>query len=421
VKKLNILLAISALFIAARCQADNEEVHRGLFSNIWEKEAPADGLFGLNDQLCDAGIELALGVTQIYQQNVHGGISTRRRAGRYSGSYDIELSADLKQLLGIKGGNLFIHCQGGWPDIEGIDETSVGSAFGVNADAIGNRGPDIVEFFYEDSVFNNNINLKIGKMDFTYLFDSSAFADDETSQFLNGAFVDNPTIPFPDYSLGIVLSFNLTEPWYISAGIARAEADGSEINFRNAFHSEDYFFYILEAGMRSELNSTNGSMLGTYRIGLWNDPQPKANSDDADASKSHCDDIGFYLSFDQTLAKENNYPEDSQGFGAFFRYGYANNKRNDVTNFWSIGLQYKGPLDKRDDDVLGVGFAHGSFSELARSTYPMGHESVLELYYNAQISPLFNISPGIQYIANPGGARRASDAVVLELRVQMEF
>jgi hypothetical protein len=43
------------------------------------------------------GLTLGIGSTNIYQQNVRGGLSTHRRAGRASGSYDLELAGDLKR------------------------------------------------------------------------------------------------------------------------------------------------------------------------------------------------------------------------------------------------------------------------------------------------------------------------------------
>jgi len=113
-KKLNILLIIGALLTSTGiCQAGNEQDHKGnLFSNIWERQTLTNAFLGLNDELANKGIEISLGVTSIYQQNVRGGISTHRRAGRYSGSYDLELSADLEKLLGIEGGSLFVHTEG---------------------------------------------------------------------------------------------------------------------------------------------------------------------------------------------------------------------------------------------------------------------------------------------------------------------
>ena len=78
-------------------------------------------------------------------------------------------------------------------------------------------------------------------------------------------------------------------------------------------------------------------------------------------------------------------------------------------------------MDGRDEDVFGAGFAEGAFSNAASTTYTQDHESVLEFYYNVLVAPWVNISPSIQYVANPGGDRTARDAVVLALRAQMMF
>jgi porin len=276
-------------------------------------------------------------------------------------------------------------------------------------------------------MLDEDLILRVGKIDLTggfrcrgclVAFDASAFANDETSQFLNGALVNNPTIPFPDYGLGVAAFYNPGDSGYISGAVADAQADGRTTGFSTTFHGEDYFFYILETGLTCELASANGPLVGAYRFGLWNDPQPKAHSD---ASKNYRDDVGFYTSCDQMLFKENNLPEDLQGLGAFFRYGHAPSKTNDITNFFSAGFQYQGLFEGRDDDVLGAGFARGNFSNRAAATYPEDSETALEVYYNAQITPWLNISPSIQYISNPGGSGTASDAVVIGLRAQMLF
>jgi len=382
------------------------------------RQTPADGFFGLNDRLPDKAIEVGFGITNVYQANVKGGTSTHNHKGRHVGRYDMELSADLEKLLGIEGGSFFIHGWGGWPDEEGIDGLSVGSYFGTNAVSVGNRGMDIVECFYEGPFFSNNLTLAIGKLDFTGIFDASEYADDECTQFLNASLVDDPAIPFAAHSLGVVLTWDVTESWYITGGVGDAQADSRETGFRTTFHKEDYFFYALETGVTRQLNSANGLMPGTYRIGIWNDPQPKAHSD---SSKNYRGDVGVYLSCDQMLIKENPDSEDNQGLGAFFRYGHASSKRNDITNFWSFGFQYQGLIEGRDEDVLGVGFAQGIFSNRASTTYRDDYESAAEVYYNAQVTPWLNVSPSIQYVANPGGTETASDAVLLGVRTLISF
>ncbi|MCK4789214.1 MAG: carbohydrate porin [Desulfobacteraceae bacterium] len=406
-----IVLSITFLLgLAGICRAEGE--------SLWQRETLTDGFWGLNDQLADSGIEVGFGITNVYQANVKGGTSTHSRRGRHSGSYDLELSADLQKLLGFETGSIYMLVEGGWPDAEGIDASSVGSAFGVNADAIGNEAMLVKELYYQGPVFADNLTLMIGKIDFTGVFDATAYADDECAQFLNAAFVDDPTIPFPEYSLGVVLTYALTDSWYIMGGIADAQADSRETGFRTAFGGEDYFFYALETGITPELTSANGAMPGAYRVGMWVDGQDKARFSNG---KNYRDDIGLYLSCDQMLYKENSDPEDSQGLGVFGRFGYANSDLNPIGNFWSIGLQYQGLIEGRDDDVLGVGFAQGIFSDYAGAGYTKNHENALEVYYNAQITPWLSLSPGIQYIANPGGDKTVSDAVVFGLRAQMTF
>jgi len=399
-----VLVVTFLLGLIGVCQAQDE--------NIWEQETLTNGFWGLNDQLADSGIELGFAMTSVYQANVKGGISTNQRRGRHAGRYDLEMSIDLEKLLGIEGGSFFMHGWGGWPDTEGIDGHSVGSAWGINALAIGDRSMDIVEAFYKGPFFSDDLTIAIGKLDFTGIFDASEYADDECAQFLNASLVDDPTIPFAAHGLGIVLTWDITDSWYIMGGIADAEADRRETGFETTFGGEDYFFYAIETGI------TDGS--GTYRVGFWVDPQPKANSG---ASTTYRKDVGVYMSLDRMLIKENSESEDTQGLGGFFRYGYADDRKNDITNFFSLGFQYQGLFDGRDDDVFGVGYSHGTFSNAASSSYPEDYESVLEAYYNAQVTPWFVFGPSIQYVANPsnGDGTTSKDAVIFGLRAQMTF
>lgn len=106
---------------------------------------------------------------------------------------------------------------------------------------------------------------------------------------------------------------------------------------------------------------------------------------------------------------------------ARIRYGYANSKKNDITNFWSIGFQYQGLIEGRYEDLLGAGFAQGIFSNNASATYTEDYESVIELYYSARVTPWASISPSVRYITNPGGDKTTADAIVLGVRAQIMF
>ena len=98
------------------------------------------------------GVEFVFGSTNIYQQNVNGGMSTHRRAGRLSGSYDIEVIADLRRLLGLEGARVYVHTEGGYSKSGGINDVAAGSAFGVNGDAFGRDAIVVTELYFEQSL-----------------------------------------------------------------------------------------------------------------------------------------------------------------------------------------------------------------------------------------------------------------------------
>jgi porin len=394
--------------------------------SIRQQEIPAHRSGSTRDRLADSGIGVGVAITNIYQQNVRGGISKHRRAGRFSGGYDIELLADARKLFGIEGGSLYMLTEGVWSKSAGVDGSSAGSFFGVNGDARDRRSTDITELWYEHRFLDESLHLRLGKMDLTAGFehricpagfDFSAYANDEHTQFLNNALIHNPTIPFPDYGLGLAVHYVPASICYLSAAVADARADLRETGFDTTFHKQDHFFYIVETGFTPRLESANGPLQGAYRAGLWYDPQDKERFSNGQTSQ---DDAGFYVTVDQMLHRENSEPEDTQGLGVFSRYGWADSKVNEIADSWSIGLQYQGPVPGRDEDVLGLGFAQGFFSDQA-SGFTEDYESMWELYYSAQLTDWMALSPGIQYVTNPGGDESVADAVVFGVRMQVSF
>ena len=401
----------------------DEPPHGSSDPMLWERETLTNNWFTLGEKLAEHGVSVNLGLTQIYQLNLRGGISTHRHSGRYTGSYDLELEFDTDKLFRLPGGSVYVHAEGSWS--EGLDGSSVGSLFGINGDAGGDRSIDVAELWYEQAFLDGTLRFRLGKLDLAggfecrgcpVAFDGGTYANDETSQFLNGALVNNPTIPFPDKGLGLIAYLQPLEWWYVAAGVADAQADARETGFNTAFHGRSDFFSIFETGIVPQMPSRNGKLPGAYRIGLWYDPRPKDRFDGRGVKR---DDVGFYLSFDQMVLKENADEEDSQGLGLFARYGLADSAVNEIKSFWSVGAQYQGLIPGRDDDVLGCGVAQGRLSQGAGFT--ASHETAMELYYSARITPWLSVSPSVQYVFNPGGDHDVDDAVVVGVRLQMSF
>jgi porin len=181
---------------------------------------------------------------------------------------------------------------------------------------------------------------------------------------------------------------------------------------------------MFEFGFIPDIPSARGPLIGGYRFGVWYDPQPKeryfANPNDLRRARYRRDDVGFYASFDQMVYRESK--ESDQGFGLFFRYGFAHGDVNELEHFWSLGGQYQGLLPKRDDDVLGFGVAMGLVSnELGYYNIDPHRETVMELYYKIKVFPWLDISPDVQYIFDPGGRRENQDCLVMGMRLQMSL
>jgi len=393
---------------------------------LLQRDTLTDNWFGLGRELEERGITLGLSVTQIYQNNVRGAASTHRHSGRYAGSWDLEFDVEPARLLkmpALAGGRIYLLAEGSWSN--GIGDSSVGNIFGVNDDAGGDRSIDVTELWYEHQLMGGKVRLRIGKIDLTggfecrgcpASFDCNAFANDETTRFLNGALVNNPTIPFPDNGLGVMLHVEPVEWLYFTAGVADANADARETGFNTIFTGDDRFLSIYEMGVTPRLPSPNGLLQGAYRVGFWMDSGPVERTD---ANGSERDNMGLYLSLDQMFFKETADVDDSQGLGVFFRCGFADSELNEIKAAYSAGMQYQGLIPGRDDDVLAVGFATGALSAQAGHTH--NNETVVETYYNIQLAPWLHLAPSAQVVFNPGGERNVSDAVILGLRLQMQF
>ena len=128
------------------------------------------------------------------------------------------------------------------------------------------------------------------------------------------------------------------------------------------------------------------------------------------------------------------------GAGVFLRAMAAPGDRSLINAFLNAGVTYKGPFG-RDNDTVGFGFewAHISnrasqgdqaFNALTGAGIPIrSNESVLELTYQAQITPWWLVQPDLQYVFRPSGGivnpdgsgRRVGDALILGLRSAVTF
>ncbi len=406
-----VVLGLSILLPVCRARQGSE--HAEAVQGTAHSTRAPHGL----ERIFDSGITWGAGLTQVYQQNTHGGLSTSQRSGRYSGSYGIEASADLTQLLGWADSTAYMLLEGGWPSAGSMDPAAVGSYFGVNADGIEGEWIDVAELWFLRSFADDRLFLQVGKADLTAgieyrdvvsAFDLNRYANDENSQFLNGALVNNPTIPFPAYSLALAA---VAKPWagWQFAAAGAAQTGDADIDETVSWASEEEgLFFVAQA---SFLPSPHGLWCGEYHVGAWWTGGGKLTSQE--------ELTGVYLSAAREILRESDDPNDEQGLGIFARGGWVDGDAVELDRFWSVGLQYQGLLPSRNEDTLGIGFANGTFAGANSLAGLAGTERVIEIYYNVVIAPWLSFSPDLQYIQDPGGESDAGDAFVVGLRARI--
>ena len=370
-----------------------------VFSGNIEKE---EELAVIKDAL--AGIEIGAGLTAVFQgvneANGDTFINGSEGVGDVSCSFDLELSREFAEnalaCVCLEAG-----CGGGVDD-----ELKVFS--GVNGDADDDENLRLSEAWYE-YYFNHPITLTAGKIDPSAYIDSNAYANDETTQFLSGIFINSPAIEFAESAAGLRLAWSPRDLLEVELVFVDSDADwddflnnpffASQINLRPSFFEREGNYRLI--GWLNEAEHSH-----------WHDP-----------SKSKEKGYGFGLSFDQEL---NDYA------GVFARYAwqdsevYPEGEDFSLEASWSAGVELSGGLWQREGDVMafacGQVIPSGDYKDV--NDLEAKPETHLELYYSLKINEHLAISPDFQVIWQAYGDDPAagSDTIVIGgLRAQLNF
>lgn len=389
-----------------------------------------DDWFGLGAAMRDAGVSASFFLNNHYFGVLSGGDHTS--GGKHSATYDLLVSLDFEKMGLIDGGDMLLHVREQWgrninpfigPPTGGRKRTT---AQQVLDDADYDQSMYIDQLWYRHRFFDDKLALVLGYLDHQTIVDRNVYANSEDKQFLNEAFDNNPLIPTASATgLGMSLYIKPVE-WYtliLSAGDAQ-RLPLYNPGFGSTFHDEAWFLGYMEHNFHVKIPTEKGPLPGNYRFGAVYDPSPRAVyvQEDEDP-RSEGANIGWYLSFDQMLWRENY--EDDQGLGGWFRYGWQPERTFRYHQFWSGGFVYTGAIPSRDRDTVGfaVGQLMDSPTYSTRVNEFASSETMYELYYAIQITPWLVVTPDIQYIDNPGGseADHVSHAVAGGLRFRMTF
>jgi porin len=370
---------------------------------------------GARTALADKGITLDFGITNVVQENMHGGASTNG-AIKYSGLGDLQLTLDTGKLTNgaWPGGTIIVHGEPKWGN--GVNK-DVGSLFPVNIEPVklGTQQSCLMalsEYFLQQVLFDGKLVLLAGQLDGSRAFDTNEFANDEHRQFMNLAFRNYvgivPMIPYTTMGVGVVV--NPTDWWSLRTAVVDADGKATISGFESSLHGEANTSVMHEW----DFTVKPFGQVGHQRVAfVWSS---KDTPNLGNPQETNPDNIAILYNFDQYLYTN---PDDSkQGIGLFGRFGWSQRFANAIEYFYSFGTGGKGLIPTRAKDTYGLGWYFASVSD----QLPMSQENGIEMYYNIEIFPWLHVSPDFQIICQPGGQMHANDtALVGGIRCQMDL
>ena len=419
--------------------------------SLWQRDRLLGDPGGIRSRIEDAGFTITVQETSEVLGNVTGDTT----GAVYEGSTLAALQIDTAKAIGLPGGTFRasmyqIHGQG-------LSANNLGNLNTVsNIEA--SPGSRLFDLWYEQSLLGGAVSLRLGQQAADEEFQVSTYG----GLFINASF-GWPTLAalalpgggpaYPLAALGGRLKLQPREDLTLLLGVysgspARAGQDNTS---GTSFVLDQGVFVIGEVQYAINTGVTAAGAPGTYKLGAWYNsnafPDQRYGANGlllADPSSSgvplpHSGNYSIYAVADQMVWREPGTKDE--GIGVFARITGASGDRNPVSAFVNAGATWKGAIPGRPDDTIGLGVGYARISDNARaadsdvasfsgSFYPVrGNETVLELTYQAAVTPWLTVQPDFQYIFNPGcgqpsvndPTRKAADAAVLGMRGVVVF
>lgn len=253
---------------------------------------------------------------------------------------------------------------------------------------------DTVRFrtaWVEQLAFDDRLIITVGKIGLTDYFDNNGVANNETGQFLGGAFVNSAVLGAPSNGPGMRVHAKLGDK--ISFGVGYGSGDTTADNIL------DHGYGIVEM----DFKQNTGDLEGNYRFyGSLDGALPVAGG--IKTAKKNA--VGAGVSIDQQVTSQ---------LTLFGRYGWHDDEAYMTQFAWSAGFQYAGLIPQRMDDLVGFGFGQVMVNNVA------AQEKLLEAYYKVKINDQMAISSHFQYLINPLGDKNVANIFVTGLRAQLIF
>jgi porin len=406
-------------------------------ASIWTYPTATGDWGGLRTRLAGEGITFNVQYAAEVWSNVTGGEKT---GTVYTGLMNLQGNVDLQKLLGWQGASVSTRWY--WLSGQDISMTNLGNNIFTVSNIAGFNTFRMSELWFQQNFLNNRISIRVGQLEADYQFGISTY----DAVFLSGTFGWSPDIYTnianggPGYPMGaqgvqvVLTPFNwLTYQGAVFQGNVFPQ-DVNQHGFRWDLSASNGYFSIHELNFRINQDPGSSSLPGTFKIGGWFDTAP-----DPDATSTQAWNYGLYFMLDQMLyrasravsapaadntGKQTTAPSlTDKGLGIFTHIGLAPRNSSVINLYVESGLNYKGLIPTRDNDMLGAAFGYGHLHNNPQgndgSTNP-GYEIVFEATYQIVLTPWLSFQPDLQYVIQPASAD-TPNALVLGAHTTVSF
>lgn len=380
----------------------------------WSVETLSGDWGGVRSSLYEKGVMVELTHKSDFMANTSGG---RARGGVVLMNSDASVSVDMEKLSGWGGASAFIqyHIQHGNQSINNY----VGSFAGVDNIETGTSTGQFFQVWLRQNLVDDSLSLLAG----LYAIDSEFYVTDTSGLFLQPPYGmsaemaqaagNNAPPVFPTGALGGRLKYT-SGGYYAQVAIT----DGVPGNPNNAHGTQvrldkgDGTLAVAEFGYTPEVEE------GCYNktaFGLW---RYNVRANDSVAVDAFGNPVlrlnqGAYVLAERTLRSEQDGA--AQGLSGFIRLGVVNKEVHQADWSGSLGLNYLGLFDGRDEDATGIAVttSHASTKYRVANT-SKSSETVIELTYRAQLQPWLSVQPTVQRIFNPNMGLDPNTGIALQ-------
>ncbi len=429
-------------------------------AGLWERDVLTGDWGGLRSSLEDKGLQLG----SIYTNEVLGNPTGGTRQGAiYEGRLELFATLDLAKAVGWSGG--LFHVNAYQIHGRGLSANDLNNNILTVSNIEATRSTRLFDLWLQQDLFDGVLQIRAGQIAGDDEFATSQYA----SNFINSTFgwpgilaADLPSggPAYPLATPGVRIKLAPTEALSWSTAVFNGDPAGpgsGNPQVRDpsgtSFRIGDGAFVISEAAYALNQEKDATGLPATFKLGGWYnsgsfadqhfDTTGRSLADPASSGigAPHHGDWGVYAIADQMIWRR---PETTDnGVSAFLRVAGTPSDRNLVSFYADTGINYKGLIPSRGDDVFGIALGYARIGNAARArdhdaqvfsgtpTPVRDYEAALEITYRAQVAPWWTVQPDFQVIFHPGGnvanpndpsgLKTIPDAVILGLRSTIVF